>query len=123
MKFTRLIPNIFYEDINVGLKLFIDCLEFSMGYNGLKEATPCCVLNKDNLSVFLFQSKEYADKDRPEIRLHTDDINEVYAKISSSHPELLHPNLSKPILRPWRAIEFALADESGVCVIIQKWGN
>lgn len=121
MKFTRLVPNIFYEDINVGLKLFIDCLGFSIGYNGLKDANPCCVVDKDDLSVFLFQNKEYADKDRPEFRLHTNDINEVHAEISSKFPELLHPNLSKPTLRPWRAIEFALADPSGVCVIIQQW--
>lgn len=121
MKFTRLIPNIFYEDINVGLDLFINCLEFTMGYNGLNEPKPCCVLDKESLSVFLFQNKEYADKDRPEIRLHTDNIEEVYAKVSITHPQLLHPNLSKITLRPWGAKEFALADSSGVGVIIQQW--
>lgn len=41
----------------------------SMGYNGLAEDEPCCVLDNGNLSVFLFQNKEFADKDRPEIRL------------------------------------------------------
>ena len=76
MKFTKLVPNIFYEDIQDGLNLFVDCLEFSIGYNELDSENPCCVVQKDLLSVFLFQNKEYADKDRPEIRLHTDNIEE-----------------------------------------------
>jgi predicted lactoylglutathione lyase len=121
MNFTKLVPNIFYEDIKVGLDLFVDCLGFKMAYNGLDAADPCCVVDRDNLSVFLFQNKEYADKDRPEIRIHTTDIEEVYAKITATHPQLLHPNLKKPTLRPWGAKEFALADASQVCVIIQQW--
>ena len=121
MNFTKLVPNIFYEDISIGLDLFINCLGFTMGYNGLNEPQPCCVLDQDNLSVFLFENKEYADKDRPELRLHTDDIEAVYAKISTTHPQLLHPNLNKITLRPWGAKEFALADASHVCVIIQQW--
>lgn len=28
MNFTQLIPNIFYTDIQVGLRFFIECLEF-----------------------------------------------------------------------------------------------
>ncbi|NCI49006.1 hypothetical protein GWC95_03675 [Sediminibacterium roseum] len=121
MHFTQLVPNIFYEDINVGLDLFVNCLEFKIGYNGLAEKRPCCVVGRDGLAVFLFQDKFYADKDRPEIRIHTTDIEEAYKKISASHPHLLHPNLSRPTLRPWGAREFALADPSHVCVIIQQW--
>ena len=82
MKFTKLVPNIFYEDIKDGLNLFVDCLEFTVGYNDLNAENPCCVVQKDALSVFLLQDKEFADKDRPEIRLHTEDIEEVYAKVS-----------------------------------------
>jgi hypothetical protein len=121
MTFTKLVPNIFYEDIKVGLDLFVDCLGFTIQFNDLKATNPCCVVGNDNLSVFLFQNKEYADKDRPEIRIHTTDIEEVYAKVAATHPALLHPNLSKPTLRPWGAKEFALADPSHVCVIIQQW--
>lgn len=121
MKFTKLVPNIFYEDINTGLQLFVDCLEFTIGYNDLQAQAPCCVVQKDELSVFLFQNKEYAEKDRPEIRLHTDDIEEVYSSISERHPGLLHPNLNQITLRPWGAKEFALVDASNVCVIIQQW--
>jgi hypothetical protein len=97
MTFTKLVPNIFYEDIKVGLDLFVDCLGFTIGYDDLNTANPCCVVNKDPLFVFLFQNKEYADKDRPEIRIHTTDIEEVYA----THPGLLHPNSNKPMSRPW----------------------
>lgn len=119
--FTKLVPNIFYEDIQDGLALFIDCLEFTIGYNDLASASPCCVVQKDNLSVFLFQNKEYADKDRPEIRLHTNNIEEVYQKIAQTHPQFLHPNLHKVTVRPWGAKEFALKDNTNVCVIIQQW--
>ncbi|KAA9035701.1 hypothetical protein FW778_20980 [Ginsengibacter hankyongi] len=121
MKFTKLVPNIFFEDINDGLKLFVDCLEFTIGYNDLDSKNPCCVVQKDTLSVFLFQNKEYADKDRPEIRLHTDDIEDVYGKISQTHPHFLHPNLNTITIRPWGAKEFALRDNTNVCVIIQQW--
>lgn len=121
MHFTRLVPNIFYTDIKVGLKLFVDCLEFKIGYSELDSKDPFCVLEKGELRINLFQNQEYAEKDRPEFRLVTNDIEEAYKKISTSHPELLHPNLNKVTLRPWNAKEFALADESHVCIIIQQW--
>jgi len=121
MEFTKLVPSIFYEDIQVGINLFIDCLDFAIEYNGLGEATPCCVVGNGVLAVFLFQDKEYADKDRPEIRLHTSDIHATYAQIAAKHPQLLHPNLNTVTLRPWGALEFALADASGVGVRIQQW--
>ena len=82
---------------------------------------PFCVLEKDSLRINLFENSEYAEKDRPEFRLVTDNIEEVYKKVSSTHPELLHPNLKAVTLRPWGAKEFALKDESNVCIIIQQW--
>lgn len=121
MKFTKLIPNLFYTDIRVGLKVFIDCLEFEMGYDDLKSENPCFIAKKDNLAIFIIQSKEFAEKDRPEMRLHTPDIEEVYQKVKSKFPELLHPNLDKITLRPWGAKEFGIRDESDVCIIIQQW--
>ena len=121
MRFTKLVPNIFYEDIKEGLNLFVYCLEFSIGYNDFNSANPCCIVEKDALTVFLFQNKEIADRDRPEIRLHTDNIEDAYAKILRTHPQFLHPNLNKVTLRPWGAKEFALKDNTGVCVIVQQW--
>lgn len=121
MKFDKLIPNIFYVNIQDGINLFVNCLEFSIGFSDLNSAQPCCVVVQNNLAVFLFQNKEFADKDRPEIRLHTSEIEKVYDKVEKSHPHFLHPNLNKITLRPWGAKEFALRDDTNVCVIIQQW--
>jgi predicted HAD superfamily hydrolase len=121
MKFSKLVPNIFYENIEHGIQLFVECLEFGIGYSDLKAENPCCVVQKDSLAVFLFQDRVFAAKDRPEVRLHTDNIDEVYEKISRTHPQFLHPNLKTITLRPWGAREFALRDSTNVCVIIQQW--
>lgn len=121
MKFTKLIPNIFYSDIKVGLNLFVDCLEFTIGYNDLQSDEPSCIVEKDDLAIFIIQSKEFAEKDRPELRLQTNNIDEVYNKVKSTYSELLHPNSDKISPKPWGAKEFALSDKSGVCVIIQQW--
>ena len=74
MNFTKLVPNVFYTDIKVGLRFFIDCLEFSMGHEELNSEQPYCVIKKNELSMLLFQNKEYAEKDRPEFRIVTNDI-------------------------------------------------
>ncbi|MFT3706001.1 MAG: hypothetical protein QM802_26780 [Agriterribacter sp.] len=120
MHFTKLVPNVFYEDINAGLNIFVDCLEFSIGHNEIESANPFCVLEKDGLRINLFQNKEYANKDSPEFRLVTENIEEVFAKVSSTHPELLHPNLNKITLRPWGAKEFALMDGQ-IGIVVQQW--
>ena len=51
----------------------------------------------------VFQDEQIAKEHYPELRLETDNIEEVYATISASHPHLLHPNLNKVTLRPWGA--------------------
>lgn len=112
MTFTKLVPNIFYEDINDSLKLFIDCLEFVIEHNELNTANPFCVIEKNGLKINLFQNRELAKEHNPEFRLVTDNIDEVYAKIASTHPEFLHPNLDKITIRPWGAREFAIMDSS-----------
>ena len=121
MKFTKLVPNIFYEDIHIGLNLFIDCLEFTIGYNNLEAENPSCIAEKDGLGIFIIQSKEFAEKDRPEFRLQTNNIEEVFRKVRSNHADLLHLNSKMVSLKPWGAKEFALLDKSGVCIIIQQW--
>jgi hypothetical protein len=70
--------------------------------------------------VNLFQNKELAIKDNPEFRLVTDNIEEVYEKVSTEFPELLHPNLSRIMLRPWGAKEFAVMDDQ-IGIVIQQW--
>jgi len=120
MNFTTLVPNVYYQDIKDGLKLFIECLEFSIEHDELKSENPFCVVEKNELRMNLFENKALAKEHNPEFRLVTNNIEEVYNKVSSSHPEFLHPNLSKITLRPWGAKEFALRDKQ-VCIIIQQW--
>jgi hypothetical protein len=52
--------------------------------------------------------------------LVTKNIDEVYAKVSKSHPEFLHPNLKKVTLRLWCAKEFSLTDKQ-IGIVIQQW--
>jgi hypothetical protein len=120
MNFTTLVPNVYYTNINDGLKLFVDCLEFTLGHEELKSKNPFCVIQKNGLQLYLFENTELAKEHNPEFRLVTKDIDEVYKKVSASHPEFLHPNLNKVILRPWGAKEFAVRDHQ-VCIIFQQW--
>ena len=119
MHFTKLVPNIFYADIKSGLKMFVDCLEFMIGHNEIETEFPFCVVEKNSLRVNLFQNKELAIKDNPEFRLVTDNIEEVYEKVSTKFPEFLHPNLSRITIRPWGAKEFAVTDDQ-IGIIIQQ---
>ena len=120
MQFTKLVPEIYYSDIRSGIKLFVDCLEFTIRHSEPDAGNPYYVLEKDGLGVMLFQNKEYAEKFTPLFRIVTKNIEEVYSRVLSGYPELLHPNLNTITLRPWGAKEFALLDGQ-VGVIIQEW--
>lgn len=120
MNFTNLVPNVFYENINDGLKLFVDCLQFKVEHNEINTANPFCVIEKDGLRLNLFENSALAKEHSPEFRLVTNNIEEVYQKVSASHPQFLHPNLSKITLRPWGAKEFALTDTQ-LGIVIQQW--
>ena len=109
MKFSRLVPSVFYIDITDGLKLFVDCLQFTIEHQDFKAAQPYCVLGKDGIRIMVFQDEQLAKEHYPELRIETENIEEVYAKVSASHPHLLHPNLNKVTLRPWGAKEFEIA--------------
>lgn len=120
MNFEKLVPNIFYVNITDGLKLFADCLGFTIRHDELKSSQSFCVLEKDGLRINLFENAELAKEHNPQFRLVTKNIKEVYGKASKSHPEFLHPNLKEITLRPWGAKEFALKDEQ-IGIIIQEW--
>jgi len=120
MKFEKLVPSVFYVDINDGLKFFVDCLAFEIGHEEIKSRNPCCVLEKDGLRINLFQDAELAKEHSPEFRLVTENIEEVYERVSKSHPQFLHPNLPKITLRPWGAKEFALMDKQ-LGIRVQEW--
>ena len=120
MNFEKLVPNVYYVNIDNGLKFFVDCLEFTIGHSELNSKPPFCVVEKDGLRINLFQDVKYAEEHNPEFRLVTDNIEEIYEKVKTKYPEFLHPNLNAITLRPWGAKEFALRDEQ-ICIIIQKW--
>jgi len=120
MKFEKLVPSLFYKNLKESLILFINCLEFTIVHEEFESEAPYYVIEKDGLGLLLFQNAEYAEKERPELRLVTKNIEEVYTKVSSTHPELLHPNLNKITLRPWGAKEFAIKDGQ-VGIRFQQW--
>lgn len=120
MNFTRLVPSVFYTVLSDGLKLFVDCLEFTMYHKDLKTSQPYCVLHKEEVNIMIFQDEHLAKEHHPELRLVTDNIAEVYAKVSATHPHLLHPNLNKITLRPWGAKEFAIRDHQ-LGIRFQQW--
>ena len=120
MNFNRLVPNVYYQNISDGLKLFVDCLGFRIGHEELTSKEPFCVIESNAFHLLLFEHNPLAKEHQPEFRLVTSDIEEVFNKVSLSHPDYLHPNLDKITLRPWGAKEFALKDGQ-VCLIIQQW--
>jgi hypothetical protein len=120
MQFTTLVPSIFYADINDALRLFVDCLEFQIQHEELKSDKPFCVIGRNGLKIYLFQDAMLAAEHHPELRLETNNINEVFEKVSATHPQFLHPNLSRVTLRPWGAKEFAVMDNQ-LGVRIQEW--
>lgn len=120
MTFSKLVPQVFYHDMRIALKTFVDCLEFTVAVDQISAPTPFCVVRKGHLDMMVFESKEYAEIEHPEFRLVTDNIEEVYERVSSKFPELLHPNLSKVTLRPWGAKEFAIMDKQ-IGIIVQQW--
>lgn len=120
MNFEKLVPNIFYVDIADGVRIFVDCLGFTIEHDERTSRQPFCVVEKDGLRINLFQNEELAKEHSPEFRLVTKNIAEVFDRVSTSHPEFLHPNLPKITLRPWGAKEFALMDGQ-IGVVIQEW--
>ncbi len=120
MNFTKLVTSIFYTDISDGLKLFVECLQFSIEHQDLKTLQPYCVLGKDGIRIMVLQDEQLAKEHYPELRLETNNIEEVYSKVSASHPHLLHPNLNKVTTRPWGAKEFAIKDNQ-IGIRFQQW--
>lgn len=120
MKLLKLIPNIFYSDIRVGLELFVDCLGFELVYNDTNADQPLYIIKKDGVTIHLIENDEFARKDRPCIRIETDDIETLYQQVKSRNKQLLHPNLSEIKLQPWGLKEFALLDKTTTGVIIQQ---
>jgi hypothetical protein len=120
MNFTKVVPSVFYTNLSDGLKLFVDCLGFTVSHIDLHASQPYCVIQKDGITIMVFQDEQLAKEHYPELRLVTNSIDVVFAKVSASHPHLLHPNLNKVTLRPWGAKEFAIKDNQ-LGIRFQEW--
>jgi hypothetical protein len=114
---TRLVPNIFFNQISEGLDLFVN----GLGFRVLHQDESLAVVARDDAKAHLIESPEFAAKDRPEIALETDTIEEIHAEICARRPDLLHPNSRAVTQKPWGAREFAVLDVTGVCVIFRQW--
>jgi hypothetical protein len=113
----RLVPKVFFDSMSEGLDLFTD----GLGFEVLHQDDGLAVVGRDGARAYVVASPEYAAKDRPEIAIETDDINEIYRDVSTRRPDLLHPNLPRVTKRPWGALEFSLLDKTGVCVVFRQW--
>ncbi|MGG5259991.1 hypothetical protein [Phycicoccus avicenniae] len=115
---TRFVATVFYADLSVGLDLFVD----GLGMTVVHRDGGFVVLERDGAKIQLAENAEAAaHSERPELGLETDDLDAVFADISARRPDLLHPNLPAPRLRPWGAREFAMLDATTVCVVLREW--
>ena len=113
----RLIPKVFYDKMTDGLDLFVNCLGFTV----LHQDDTLAVVGRDGAKAYIVEDAEFAAKDRPELAIETDAIEEIHKEIAAKRPEMLHPNLSQVTKRPWGAREFALRDKTDVCVVFRQW--
>jgi hypothetical protein len=113
----RLVPKIFFDRMEDGLDLFVNCLRFTV----LHQDASLAVVGRDGAKAYVVESPEYAAKDRPEVAIETDDIHEIFKEVSAKRPDVLHPNLPRVTKRPWGALEFSLLDKTGVCVVFRQW--
>jgi hypothetical protein len=93
----RLVPNIFYEKLSDGLDLFVTCLGFSVLYQDDQLA----VVSRDGAKAYLVESTEFAAKDRPQIAIETDTIEDMFEEVSIRAPHILHPRSNQIELKPW----------------------
>ena|SRR6202046_1869406 len=114
---TRLVPNIFYNRLSEGLELFVTCL----GFKVLHQDATLAVVERDGAKAYIVESPEFAAKDRPQISIETDTIEELYREISSKTPAMLHPNSKAIEKKPWGAREFGVLDKTGVCVVFRQF--
>jgi hypothetical protein len=114
---TRLIPNIFYSNLSDGLDLFVKCL----GFKVLHQDAAFAVVERDGAKAHIVENAEFAAKDRPQITIETDSIDDLYSEISSRAPEMLHPNSKRIEKKPWGAREFGVLDKTDVCVVFRQF--
>ncbi|MGB8685343.1 MAG: hypothetical protein WCD12_20860 [Candidatus Binatus sp.] len=114
---TRLIPNIFYSNLRDGLDLFVTCL----GFKVLHQDATLAVVEREGAKAYIVENAEFAARDRPQVTIETDTIDELYSEISSKAPAMLHPNSKRIEKKPWGAREFAVRDKTDVCVVFRQF--
>ncbi len=117
--FKNLIPKIFYNTIQEGLDFFVDGLGFTVQYQDASMA----VIARDGAKAYIVAYPEGAAMERPEFGIDTDDIDAIYAELSTRSPQLLHPNSNRIKRTAWGSREFAMLDKTTVCVIFRQWDN
>ena len=116
----KVVPTVFYSNIDVGIDLFVNTLGFEVVHR--EDADQIfIILNRDGVEIHLIQNAEYAEKDRPQLRLETDDIDSFFREVESRNKAMLHPDLSEVTKRPWGCSEFALLDKTLVCIVVYQW--
>jgi hypothetical protein len=73
---TRLVPKIFYNNMSDGLDLFVNGLGFKLLYQDKTLA----VIEREGAKAYLVEDTEFAAKDRPEITIETDSIDQLMRK-------------------------------------------
>lgn len=114
---NKLIPKIFFDRLDEGLDLFVN----GLGFQVLHQDEVLAIVGRDGAKAYLVEDAEFAAKDRPEIAIETDDIEEEFDKVAWRRPDLLHPNGQTIAAKPWGCREFAVLDKTGVCVIFRQW--
>ena len=114
--FQKLVPKVFYDTLEEAFDLFVNGLSFEVRY----QDEDLAVVERDGAKAYLVASPEFAAKDRPELAIETDSIEEIFREISAKRPDLLHPNVNKVTRRPWGALEFAVRDKTQVCVVFRQ---
>jgi len=120
MTLHTLIPKVFYADIEVGRDLFVNGLAFEVAHDD----GDFVIVQRDGCKLYLVESAEFAAKDRPELAIETDDIDAIFADVSTRRPDLLHPTYPRGggiTRREYGAREFAVLDATTVCVVFRDW--
>lgn len=115
--FKNLIPKIFYDRLQDGIDFFVAGLGFEL----LHLDDDLAVVARDGAKAYLVESPVFAAKDRPELCIETDDVDAIHAEVSARAPQLLHPNGRTVQAKPWGSREFAVLDETSVCVVFREW--
>jgi hypothetical protein len=78
----RLIPKVFFDRMDEGLDLFVNCLGFTV----LHQDGALAVVGRDGARAYVVESAEYASKDRPEITLETDSMRRSIKRSPGEDP-------------------------------------